>query len=291
MKKFKLTLVVCLIITLANGQNLDAYRIYSNKGESISYGEMVKTLSVSSIILFGELHDNPIAHWLQIELANSLHEVFGNKIVLGAEMFESDNQLIVNEYLKGTINQKRFEEEARLWPNYKTDYKPLVEFAKEKGLAFIATNIPRRYAAVVSGGGFEAIESLTNEAKSYIAPLPIDYDSSLPGYKSMLSMGGMPGKNMAATENFPKAQAVKDATMAWFINRNLTESNVFIHFHGTYHSNNYEGIYWYLKRANSKAKIATIATVTQNKTDVLESENYSLADFIIVVPSRMTRTY
>jgi uncharacterized iron-regulated protein len=291
MKKFNLILVVCLIINTATGQTLEAYRIYNNKGEPVSYGEMAKTLSESSIVLFGELHDNPIAHWLQIELTNTLYNNFNKQLVLGAEMFESDNQLIVNEYLSGTINQKRFEEEARLWPNYKTDYKPLIEFAKEKGLPFIATNIPRRYATVVSSSGFEALESLTSEAKSYIAPLPIDYDPTLPSYKAMLSMGGMPGKSMTASENFPKAQAVKDATMAWFINKNLKENNIFIHFHGTYHSNNYEGIYWYLTRTNSKTKIATIATVIQDKTDVLESENNNLANFIIVVPSRMTRTY
>lgn len=291
MKKFNLTLVICLIINVAIGQSLDAYRIYNNKGEQVSFNEMAKALSESGIILFGELHDNPIAHWLQIELTNTLFENYSKKLVLGAEMFESDNQLIVNEYLSGTINQKRFEEEVRLWPNYKTDYKPLMEFAKEKGLPFIATNIPRRYATVVSGGGFEALESLTNETKSYIAPLPIDYDPTLPGYKSMLSMGGMPGKSMTASENFPKAQAVKDATMAWFINKNLREDYIFIHFHGTYHSNNFEGIYWYLKRANEKSKIATIATVTQKNIDVLESENQNLASFTIVIPEKMTRTY
>ncbi len=291
MKKFKLTLVICLIINVAIGQTLDAYRIYNKNGESVTYNEMAKTLSESSIILFGELHDNPIAHWLQIELTSTLYENYSKNLVLGAEMFESDNQLIVNEYLSGTINQKRFEEEARLWPNYKTDYKPLIEFAKENGLPFIATNIPRRYAAVVSGGGFEALESLTSEAKSYIAPLPIDYDPSLPGYKSMLSMGGMPGKSMAASENFPKAQAVKDATMAWFISNNLRENSIFIHFHGTYHSNNFEGIYWYLKRLNEKIKVATIATVTQKNIEVLEGENQNLANFTIVIPEKMTRTY
>src|SRR5690554_5028623 len=125
---------------------------------------MVNELALTDIALFGELHDNPIAHWLQIELCHRLN----NKekgLVLGAEMFETDNQLILDEYLTGLISQRRFEGEARLWNNYKTDYKPLVEFARENSIPFIATNIPRRYASMVASSDFKALDSLTAEAK------------------------------------------------------------------------------------------------------------------------------
>lgn len=291
MKKFSLVLIACLIFANSFSQILEAYRIFNEKGEIVSFEKMVEVLSNNEIVLFGELHDNPIAHWLQLETTIRLFDKTEGKLVLGAEMFEADNQLIMDEYLKGIVGQKRFEEEARLWNNYKTDYKPLVEFAKTKSLPFIATNIPRRYASVVSSGGFEALNSISEEAKRFIAPLPIEYEPELPGYKAMMSMTGMPGKGMANAENFPKAQAIKDATMAWFINRNLKPNSIFIHFHGTYHSNNYEGIYWYLKRLNPKQKVVTIATVLQDSTEKLEAENVNLANFIIVVPTRMTRTY
>lgn len=291
MKKFYLTLIACLIFSATFSQGLDAYRIFNEKGEVVTFDRMVETLLKNEIVLFGELHDNPIAHWLQLETTIRLHEKNGGRLTLGAEMFEADNQLIMNEYLSGLIGQKRFEEEARLWNNYKTDYKPLVEFAKEKGLPFVVTNIPRRYAAMVSTGGFEALSGLSDEAKRFVAPLPVAYDPELPGYKAMLGMTGMPGRGMANAENFPKAQAIKDATMAWFINSNLRPNELFIHFHGTYHSNNFEGIYWYLKQLNPQRKIATIATVLQDRTDKLEETNRNLAHFIVVVPTRMTRTY
>lgn len=35
--------------------------------------------------------------------------------MLGAEMFESDNQLIFDEYMQQKISYDRFEAEARLW--------------------------------------------------------------------------------------------------------------------------------------------------------------------------------
>ena len=88
-------------------------------------------------------------------------------------MFESDNQLIFDEYMQQNISYDRFEAEARLWDNYRTDYYPVVFFAKEHHIPFIATNIPRRYANIVKNKGFEALDSLSEEAKRYIAPLPL----------------------------------------------------------------------------------------------------------------------
>ena len=291
MKKFVLNLIVCSIFFTASSQSLDSYQIFSKNGEVVSFEEMYNFISSKDIVLFGELHDNPIAHWLQLELTIALHQEKGPMFVLGAEMFEMDNQLIMDEYFEGFFSQDRFEAEARVWPNYKTDYRPLVEFARENKLRFVASNIPRRYASMVSAGGFEALEMLSEEALNYIAPLPIDYDPELPSYKAMLSMMGMPGKGRMNTDNFPKAQAIKDATMAWNISQNFTKGNIFLHFHGTYHSNNYEGIAWYLKKYVPTTTLSTIATVLQDGTEKLEEENLNLADFIIVVPQRMTRTY
>ncbi|MDX9847748.1 MAG: ChaN family lipoprotein [Tenuifilaceae bacterium] len=291
MKKLTVLLIVCLIFLSTNGQSLDAYRIYTAKGEHADFGIMAQGVSKSQVILFGELHDNPIAHWLQLELTKYLYELKGPALVLGAEMFESDNQLIIDEYLNGLITQGRFEAEVRLWNNYKTDYKPLMEFAKEKNLFFLATNIPRRYASMVATGGFEALEKLSKDAKRYIAPLPPAYDAELPGYKAMLSMMGMPGKAGSSNDNFPKAQAIKDATMGWVISDNLTSNNTIIHYHGTYHSNNYEGIVWYVNHYKPNTAISTIATVLQNDVSKLDEGNKNLADYIIVVPTSMTRTY
>ena len=105
-------------------------------------------------------------------------------------MIEADNQKQLDQYLKGEINQKQLDSTARLWSNHKTDYKPLVDFAKDNNRHFVATNIPRRYASMVSKKGFEALETLTAEEKSWIAPLPIPYDAELPGYVEMMKMMG-----------------------------------------------------------------------------------------------------
>ena len=249
---------------------------------------MLRQLKDADIVLFGELHNNPIAHWLQIELTKDLYAEEGNNLVLGAEMFESDNQLILDEYLDSLISQRRFEAEARLWKNYKTDYKPLVEFANEKQLRFVATNVPRRYASLVNSEGFEGLENLSDEAKKFLPPLPVKYDSTLNAYKSMLEMNGM-GSHV--TPNFPKAQAIKDATMAHFILENWSPGKLVLHFHGAYHSENFESIYWYLKQENSDLNIVTIHTTAQEDISELEEENHGKADFTICVDEDMTKTH
>lgn len=268
--------------------DMPAYVIYNTKGKSVDFEKLVKEAAEADVILFGELHNNPISHWLQLELTRSLYKLKKEKLVLGAEMFEADNALIIKEFLEGKVKDKNFEAEARLWPNYKTDYKPLLTFARDSSLAFIATNIPRRYASLVNREGFEGLDSLDAEAKRFIAPLPIAYDPELPGYKGMLEMMG---SSSHANDNLPKAQAVKDATMAYFISQNAKAGTTFIHFHGTYHSDNFEGIVWYLKRLNPDLKILTINSSEQDLTDSLLEENKGKADFIIITPSTMTTTH
>jgi hypothetical protein len=79
--------------------------------------------------------------------------------------------------------------------------------------------------------------------------------------------------------------------MAYFILQNWSPGKVFLHFNGAGHSDNYEGIVWYLQQDNPGLKIMTITTVLQESPDELQAESEGKADFIIVVPERMTRTY
>ncbi|OWY24041.1 iron-regulated protein [Sphingobacteriales bacterium UPWRP_1] len=283
-------IIAALFTTLVFAAMTDkaAYRIFNKEGKPDEYNSLLKAAQNADVVLFGELHNNPIAHWLQLELTQDLYQTAKNNLVLGAEMFEADNQLLLTEYLAGQISQKSFEDEARLWKNYATDYKPLVEFAKTNGLPFIATNIPRRYASAVFKGGTEALDSLSPEAQRYIVPLPISIDLTLPGYQAMLEMGAHSGGN---PQNMPKAQAVKDATMAHFILKNLQKGKQFIHYNGAYHSNNYEGIVWYLKKQNPKLNILTISFAEQQNLQQLDEESKNLADFIICTPENMTKTH
>jgi len=284
MKKALVIIVFQLLFTAAFSQDNPAYVLYNSNGEKVSYKQMMETLDKADITLFGEFHNNPISHWLQLETTEDLK--VSNELILGAEMFEADNQAELDLFLAGKIDGKALDTLARLWPNYKTDYAPLVDFAKDNQIKFVATNIPRRYARLVHKGGFESLDNLAREEKLWIAPLPIEYDPELPGYKKMLGM--MHGR---MGNNLPKAQAIKDATMAYFILKNYKPGSLFIHYNGAYHSENYEGILHYLKKKAPDLKYATITTISQKDISKLSEENKNRADFIICVVANMTTTY
>jgi len=280
-----LVLFFILFSTIALAQKKSAYKIYNAKGKKVSYKKMLKRLKKKDIILFGEIHNNAISHWLQLELTKDLHQ--SKKMILGAEMIEADNQIPLNQYLQGEIDFASLDTLARLWRNYKTDYAPLVDFAKAEQLPFVATNIPRRYASdIYQNGGFEILDSLPAAEKNWVAPMPILFDPELPQYKKILTMMGSHG-----TPELVKAQAIKDATMAYFISKNFQKNHTFLHFNGSYHSDYYEGILWYLKQINDSLNYGTITTVSQENIYQLLDEYKGKADFIICVDEDMTDTY
>jgi uncharacterized iron-regulated protein len=283
------TLYTYLILFAAFGlsaQDKPAYKIFDSEGKETRYDRMLVATDKADVVFFGEMHNDPISHWLELQIMKSLYEK-DKSLTLAMEMFEADDQVVLNEYLSGVIEEKQLLAEAKMWPNYKTDYKPLVEFAKTKKLRVVASNIPRRYANLVYRKGLQALDSLP-DSKQWLAPLPIVVDLELPGYKNMISsMGGHSASGSA--ENMARSQAVKDATMAYFILKNRT-GKVY-HVNGSYHSQNGEGIIAYLKKAEPTLKTATIHVVEQDQLTSLNAENKRLADFIIVVPTDMTKTY
>ncbi len=285
MKKiFLFVFVLIKIFFEVAAQNKPAYILYTAYGKKVSYKKMIKTLLRNDIVLIGEFHNNPISHWMELEITKDCKQY--RSLVLGAEMFEQDNQQALNLYLQGKLSVEGLDSAARLWQNYPTDYAPLVDFAKENNIVFAATNIPRRYAAIVSKGGFVALDTLSPKEKLWIAPLPINYDAELPGYKNMMTM--MAGHG---SDNMPKAQAIKDATMAYFIEKYFVPGSLFIHYNGSYHSDNYDGIVWHLQQHRPELKIITITTVSQKNIQHLLKENTKKADFIICVDADMTTTY
>ena len=281
-----LILFLALTANITFASDKPAYKIFDKSGDEVSYEDMLDRFREANVVMFGELHNNPICHWLQYEVTKDLFKIKKGSLILGAEMFEADDQIIVDEYLKGLLTDKNFKQEAKLWGNYKTDYKPLLEFAKTNNLDFIATNIPRRYASLVYSKGLKSLDSLTKDAYRWIAPLPITVDLELKCYKDILEKAeGHGGKNL------PYAQAIKDATMAYFILKNYKSGDLFLHFDGAYHSDNFEGIVWYLKKDKPKLDIVTISSVEQNNLDELNNDFFGLADFIICINENMTKTH
>lgn len=312
MKKIISTLFTILIISgLSYSQSYTndkpAYVIFNKSGEMVPFSHMLKDISTAEVCLFGELHNDPISHWLQITLVKELHKIKGRDLVIGAEMWERDNQLLLDEMLEqNLIDGSSYMESSKLWPNVETDYLPILQYAKSNGLKFVATNIPRRYARLIYKKGVEYLDSLSPKAKEYLPPMPVHFNLEESIYKDMARpfptdeeyeiqrSQGKTGRNAMTSgkpSNLVKAQAIKDASMGYYIVENIKRDGLVFHLNGELHSAHYTAIYYYINYYRPGTKTKTISIV---KTDnVLEASENTLkrADYIIQVPKDMTVTY
>ena len=267
---------------------LRTFAFYTGKGQEITFEQAIDKIAPSDVVLFGEIHNCTLMHWFELRTIKAL-EAKNKKLVLGGEFFEKDDQNKIDEYLSGWIDEEHFEDAARFWLNYQTDYKPILELAHDSVIPFIATNVPRRYAAIVAKSGLDTLKFLPLEAKQYMPNLPLFFTTKTPGYNEMLSMMGE-HEGDVSVQNIVKAQALKDATMAQSIAENLFRGDLFFHVNGDFHSANYGGIYWYLKRINNDLKISTIK-VYSNNTLNFEDDWKNSGDIILVVPEDFPTSY
>lgn len=290
MKNILITILFVAFCSL-HAQDFKAYQFYTGKGKEIKMDKLISELADYDVVFFGENHNSSINHWLQLKITEGLYQKKNGQLILGAEMFERDNQPQLNQYLNGNFDTKKLKDSARLWNNFSTDYKPLVDFAKAKKLNFIATNVPRRYASQTAKEGLQSLNSLPEKDKSYMAPLPVQVTLETPGYPEMKAMMGDHADG-TKTMNFIAAQAIKDATMAESILKNFQSGKTFIHYNGNYHSKEFGGIYWYIRQKNPTLKMAVISVFESEDPELkIPEKEYKPTDFNLVIPADMTKTY
>ena len=286
----KLLLLLTFLFTCGvYAQQPQAYTLFDHNGKSTTYDAMIDSLSRADVVFFGEMHNCPITHWMEQNVLQTFVDRFGKNVMVGAEMFESDNQLILDEYLQRRISGDRFEAECRLWPNHSTDYAPLLSIAYENKLPFIATNVPRRYANAVKEHGLSWLDSLSSASRAYLPPLPIYVERDSTAEKAFEVMGAMAGHSNRG--HYVEAQALKDATMAWNIAQNGQQNLHFVHFNGSYHSDFRKGIIEQLLRYCPQLRIALVTAVRQESVEALDEVQLGRSDFYICVPETMNTSY
>ncbi|MFD2720940.1 ChaN family lipoprotein [Hymenobacter monticola] len=293
MRFLRLLSFFLLLISLASFTRGDrpAYRLFTATGQPADYDQMLQELAQADVVLFGEQHNDALAHWLELQVARDLLKLKKpGQLVLGMEMFERDVQPLVTQYAAGTLADTAFERQARPWPNYGTDYRPLLQLARENHLPVIGTNAPRPFAKVVAQRSLTALDKLPAVDRTLLAPLPLKVDYELPGYKNMAAMFGGSAHGGGA-QNIIQAQALKDATMAHFIQASRQPGQTLLHFNGSYHSDHHDGIVAYLRQYAPKLRVRTLSVVTQEQLQTLEKEQVNIADFVVVVPADAPKTY
>lgn len=279
-------LILVLLFCATNLGLAQDYKIYDREQEKvISVEELVRSSSDADVLFFGEQHDDEIAHELQDKIYELLLNEYRN-VSLSLEMFETDGQLILDEYLSGYITESKMLNDARAWDNYPTAYRPLVERAKEKGQTVIAANAPRRYVSMVSQKGLSSLDALPKSSKAYLPPLPIFTDDK--GYYERFQ-ALMGGANHGMGDSFFHAQCLWDASMAYRIFQHWKKHKKerIFHLNGRFHTDFQQGTVTQLRRLKDKIEIKNISCFpAEGNFDKPDWSAYAnQGDFIVLTKS------
>ncbi len=283
---YRIALLVLMTILCGTVLAQDFKIVVNKTGREISLETLAKQLNKYDVVFFGEYHDNADVHAAQSEL---LKKMYGKnkRLVLSFEMFERDVQNYLDSYLKGTITEADFLANSRPWPNYETDYKPLIEFAKSKGLTCVAANVPRRLAGMAARNGKDFAAALSAEEKTFMA-LQINAPEGKYKDNFMLTMqdNGMHGSmmNTAMLDNIYYAQCIKDDTMAESILQyhELFPKHKIIHYNGDFHSREFLGTVERCLWRNPSLKAAVLTP--QFQSTEMPSPTDMIATYFIIVP-------
>lgn len=251
------------------------YHVFTGSGGPASIDDVVAEMARNQVVFIGETHDDPTGHMLEATLLERAYRTYGadsagRPVVLSLEFFERDVQPILDEYLADLITEKSFLDDTRPWPRYETDYRPLIEFAKQHHLPVIAANAPRRYVRRVGLHGRESLNDLSPEARRNLAPLPYGQPSDayrdqwIQAMMEVMEQEGMkcglpipppeegeapvqpaaPQGTHAAMGNQMHGQVLWDATMAYSISQALEAEPdaLVLHMVGGFHVERGTGI-------------------------------------------------
>lgn len=237
---------------------------YYYDGEEISLDKAANLAQKYDIVFFDEFHDQQSIHDAEAAFLSAMHKK-NPDMILSLEMFERDVQPVMDEYLKGDINEVEFKANSRPWSNYDEAYRPLIEFAKAEDIYVLAGNIPRRMANQYAKAG--DFSTIAGDDKQYMPRRHlVEYKAYYEKFKAYMSEGEE-NTHMKMTperiEKFYKAQCLKDDAMAESLvdyNEAHPEAKI-LHMQGEFHGGEHLGVVEKVHKLNPDLKLLVITPV------------------------------
>ncbi len=180
-------------------------------GSLVSAEQMFTLAGDARIVYFGETHDNPASHRLELQLLQALAGRHPGRQALGMEMFNRTQQPVLDRWVAGELTEKTFLRESRWFENWGMDfayYRDLLHFARERRIPVIALNAEKSLVGAVRGKLPEQL-SIDEQAR-----LP-ELDLNDPYHRSLVAaiFGDHSHKGMQL-DGFVRVQTLWDETMA-----------------------------------------------------------------------------
>ena len=268
-KYFKTILLSTALLCLGAGSVSAAQFSEAKNGKELTAAQLAQKLTKYDVVFFGEYHDQGEIHKSELGLLQALHKIKGEKLALSMEMFEVDNQGKLDSFLAGQLNEADFLATSRPWPNYKTDYAPLVNFAKEYNMPVVAANVPRFLAAHVAKNN-ASTSGIEEQYQKWLPKITYAPDGAYKDkfYAQMNSPEApmkMPPQRLAAVY---AAQCLKDDKMAESIAAfsDAHKKMQLLHINGCFHSDGHLGTAQKLEALRPELKVAVITPLERRQS-------------------------
>lgn len=209
-------LFLCLLWSVAASGDGGIIRL--KDGQEIAFGTLMADLIQADAVFIGEVHNDPTHHRLQLQLLRSLVDRKA-KVAIGLEMFQSDNQQVLDDWSGGKLSEEDFK--AIYSKNWSFDwqlYRDIFIYARDNRIPLVALNIPKQIATKVARQGFA---SLSSEERKVLPPgITCEPDST---YTVLLKRAfGHVFRHVAKQStftNFCEAQSLRNSAIAWYMMR------------------------------------------------------------------------
>jgi len=260
-------------------------------GEALTFAALLDVLATADAVFLGESHTDETTHRVELGVYEGLVSRRSGKVVLAMEMFERDVQGALDSYLAGESSEKEFLAAVRPWANYLTGYRPLVEFAKSRGLPIVASNFPRYLRRRLAMMGKEAsLDRLEGAARAH-APKKLFANS--PAYWRRVDNAirghiGMMGVDKGDDERLYSTQSLWDNAMGESCAIALDEhkGSVVLHVNGGFHSAYWDGTVRQLRLRKPEAKILTVSVAATSNPGVADPSGAPVADYVVYAEAR-----
>jgi uncharacterized iron-regulated protein len=262
-------------------------------GEPVELDTMLDALATADAVFVGETHTDETTHRVELAVLQGVAERRSDKVVLAMEMFERDVQPVIDRYLSGKTSEREFLAKSRPWANYDTGYRPLIEFAKQRGLTVVASNFPkwlsRRLAMSPDG------PSLDNLDGRMRALAPDELFANAPAYWRRVDNAirghlGMMRSSRDDDERLYAAQSLWDNAMGEACAKALEAhpGSSVVHVNGGFHSAYWDGTVRQFRQRRPQAKVLTVAVSPAGNPAVAKVEGVPRADFVVFAEARAT---
>ena len=126
-------------------------------GKSIEAEAFLAVLRTKKVVYVGERHDQPGDHGVQYAILRQLHRDEAS-LAIGMEMFQVPFQEPLTKWSAGQIDEtvlRRETEYDERWGFDFSMYRPILEYARNRGIEVVALNAPRELAYAVANGGVD----------------------------------------------------------------------------------------------------------------------------------------